>query len=431
MAGIKVLRRSALAFGCAAGVAAAVAVPVSAAHQAHREYQERQAHQAPRAGEASRAAAAGTWRVVIAIRPATGARVFMSSVSAPAAGDVWAVGGTLTAPDQSYSVLEHWNGRTWKRVPVPGAGTPFFPYQVAASSAADVWVFGLDHGIASPRWAHWNGRSWTAGPLPVIKVAGDASPAVTITAAASAGPGGVWVAGTVADQDSKFGLPAQAFLASYDGHTWRVYPVPRSMPDVVGISALSRTDVWAAATGGQGTSGVGASTSDGNVLLHWNGRSWQSIPAPKNVSIAAVAGESVHSAWVAGSMPGKGPDHLTSVAGAGYWNGQRWTLVTDPAADAHFPQTGYVDQLTSAVPDGRGGLWAVAEPYPPLIGSLPGPASLWHYTKGRWTGTQPGDLDLFQLAEVPGTTSIWAAGTAVTTAAPGYPEDGLILRYQG
>lgn len=366
----------------------------------------------------------------MAIRHASGARVFMSSVSAPAIGDVWAAGGTLTAPDQSFPVLEHWNGRTWRRVPAPGAGVPFFPYQVAASSAADVWLFGLAHGVASPRWAHWNGRSWTSGPLPVIKVAGDTAPAVTITAAASAGPGDVWVAGTVADWDSRSGLPAQAFLATRDGKAWRVYPVARSMPDIVGISALGRADVWAAATGGQGTSGVSQSTSDGNVLLHWNGSSWRSIPAPEHVGIAAVAGESAHGAWVAGSITGNGPGHATSVAGAAYWNGQRWTLVPDPAADANFPRTGYLDQLTSVVPDGHGGLWTVAEPYPPLIGSLPGPASLWHYTSGHWYGSQPGDMDLFQLAAVPGTTSIWAAGTAVTATTPGYPGDGLILRYQ-
>jgi len=357
--------------------------------------------------------------------------VFVSSVSAPAANDVWALGGTLTDANKSFPVLDHWNGRAWQRVSVPGAGYPFNPYQVAASSAGDVWVFGLAAGVAHPRWAHWNGRSWTTGALPVIRVAGNNAPAVTITAAASAGPGDVWVAGTVTDWNSKFGLPAQAFLARDDGHGWRTYRIPESMPNVVGISALSHTDVWAAATAGQGTSGVGASTSNASVLLHWTGASWQSIPVPRTVSVSAVAGTSAHSAWVTGGLPGKGPGGLTYVAGAAYWNGSRWTTTTDPAADAQFPRTGYLDELTSVVSDGNGGLWAAAEPYPPILSSLPGQASLWHYANGRWTGVQLGqfgDINLFQLARAPGTTSIWAAGTAVNSASPGYPENGIILQ---
>lgn len=416
------LRRCIFACVCVVGVTVAVAATVSAAPQAH------QVRQKP---EASRTSAAGTWRIAATILPAKGSRVFVSSVSAPGASDVWALGGTITSYDKSFPVLDHWNGRTWKQVTVPGAGYPFYPYQVAASSAGDVWVFGLARGVADPRWAHWNGRSWTTGALPVIKVAGNSAPAVTITAAASAGPGDVWVAGTVTDWNSKFGLPAQAFLARDDGRGWRMYRIPESMPDIVGISALSQTDVWAAATGGPGTSGVGQSTSDGSVLLHWTGASWQSIPVPRNVNVSAVAGMSAHGAWVTGSLPGKGPDGLKLVAGAAFWNGARWTTTADPAADAGFPQTGYIDGLTSAVSDGHGGLWAAAEPYPPVLSSLPGQASLWHYANGHWTGvqlSQLGDINLFQLARAPGTTSIWAAGTAVTTASPGYPENGIILR---
>jgi hypothetical protein len=408
------LRRSILACVCAIGVTAAVAATASAA---------------PRAAHTNQT---GTWRIAATIRPAKGSRVFLSSVSAPGAGDVWALGGTLTNSNQSFPVLEHWNGSSWQQVTVPGAGYPFYPYQVAASSAADVWVFGLAQGVAVPRWAHWNGRSWTTGALPVITVAGNSSPAVTITAAAAAGPGDVWVAGTVTDWNSKFGLPAQAFLANDDGHGWQTYRIPVGMPNLVGISALSRTDIWAAATGGQGTSGVGEVTTNKAVLMHWNGASWQSIPVPRNVNVSAVAGISAHSAWVTGSLPGKGPDGLNFVAGAAYWNGARWTTTTDPAADAQSPQDGTVNQLTSVTSDGRGGLWAVAEPYPPVVGSLPGQASLWHYSNGRWTGVQLGKLgyiNLFQIAEAPGSTSIWAAGTTVTTASPGYPQNAIILRY--
>jgi hypothetical protein len=154
------------------------------------------------------------------------------------------------------------------------------------------------------------------------------------------------------------------------------------------------------------------------------------IPAPKVLYAAAVTGESAHAAWVTGQVTVK----KSYEPGAAYWNGQHWTIMPDPAlATTQWRPAGSTETLTSAVSDGNGGLWAAAEPYPPLLGSLPGQASIWHYTNGRWTGVhlnRLGYLNLLQLARAPGTTSIWAAGTTVTTAAPGYPEDGTILRYE-
>ena len=416
------LRRSVLMCACALGVAIAVTATGSAATQARLAAQGRTA------------AEAGGWQVAAAIHPAKNSRVFMSGVSAPATDDVWAVGGTMTSSNQSFPVLEHWNGQTWKSVAMPRsfAGVPFEPYQVAASSDADVWVFtsaGKLPWHTSGQWAHWNGRSWSTGTVPAVRVAGDSSPVVTITAAAAPGGDDVWVGATVADGQSKFGLPAVAVLASYNGHAWRTYRFPQTMPDIIGISALSRTDVWADVSGGQGTSGVGAVVTDNNILLHWNGSSLRQIPAPKVLYAAAVTGEPAHAAWVTGQVTVK----KSSEPGAAYWNGKHWTIVPDPAlATTQWRPADYTETLTSAVSDGNGGLWAVAEPYPPLLGSLPGQASIWHYTNGRWTGVhlnRLGYLNLLQLARAPGTTSIWAAGTTVTTAAPGYPQDGSILRY--
>jgi hypothetical protein len=423
-------RRSIIAFVCALAVAAVTTAAASTAT----------ATTAAATAAASKAAVTGgNWRVAATIYPAKGSRVFLSSVAAPGADDVWALGGTITNSDQSFPVLEHWNGRTWKSVALPGsfAGFPFEPYQVAASSAADVWVFtSSGEPKAGPlvgRWAHWNGDSWTTGAFPVIKVAGNNSPSVTITAAAAAGQDDVWVGDTVADWDTQSGLPAQAFLANDDGHGWQVYRLPETLVDLAGISVVSRTDIWAAASSVPGASGVTVGSAQPSELLHWNGASWQSIQAPKGVAADAVLGVSARSAWVTGEVSGQGPDHVTWIAGAAYWNGARWTIVPDVAADANFLQSGYIYQLTSVAPDGQGGLWAVAEAYQPIVGSLPGAASLWHYTNGRWTGTSLGSLgdpSLFQLVTAPGTRDIWAAGTdAGRSSAGGYPLDGTVLQY--
>lgn len=178
---------------------------------------------------------------------------------------------------------------------------------------------------------------------------GVAASAAAIASLASAGP--------------KASSAPSASNGSVNG--WRVaatiyppgpHPAKGTRVFMSGLSAPGASDVWA--IGGT----ITASDQSFPVLEHWDGRTWKYMAMPR--SFAGVP-------WVTGVVPGKGPDGLTFVAGAAHWNGTRWTIIPDPAADAHFPQAGDVDELTSATADGRGGLWAVAEGYPPLRGCGP------------------------------------------------------------
>ncbi|MEU5880924.1 hypothetical protein [Spirillospora sp. NPDC047279] len=126
------------------------------------------------------------------------------AVSALAAGDVWAVGA-----DDRSSLIMHFDGQAWTRVPAPATRFPLT--DVTAVAPDQAWAVGRD------RVLHWNGRRWKRVKAPVT---------AANTVAASA-PDDVWVAG------------GEGELAHYDGHRWTVTAVPR--PN-------GATTVWLAST---------------------------------------------------------------------------------------------------------------------------------------------------------------------------------------
>jgi hypothetical protein len=376
---------------------------------------------------AAGAAVSPGWRLSLTVHPPARDSVIMTSVSAPADDDVWAVGSVQPSSGGKAGrpVLEHWNGRGWLAVAMPGAVVSFQEtFQVTALSASDVWVFSsADEPHDSAQWAHWNGRSWAVGTLPAPAVNAPGA-AIDVTAAVAAGPDDIWAGGYVFAQ----AVPANGdwsvpFLVNWNGHAWRVYSSPHWM-DTTGLSALGPADIWAAGSG----NGDG---NQGNVLLHWDGSSWRQIPVPEDLlgaqqtayydsDFTGVVAESPRSAWVVGEVPLPGNQAgfqgSGDGAGAAYWDGSRWTVA---AIGALYPQWASPYLLTSAVSDGSGGLWAVSE----VPGGDSPPTGLWHYAHARWTRVPlPGlaqDL-VSSMAAGPGTGAAWiAAYSQQSGAAPG------------
>jgi hypothetical protein len=356
------------------------------------------------------------WRLSLTVYPPAPSlakdSVTMTSISAPGADDVWAIGSVQppTNADTGRPVLEHWNGRGWQGVTLPGSFiSSQETFQIAASSASDVWVFSsAAKGKGAPQWARWNGHSWTAGRLPAPAVT-TRNGAIDVTAAVAAGPDDIWVGGDVFTAAFSANYDWAPFLLNWNGRAWRTYTSLPPSTAISGISALSPTDIWASSDGG----GPGNQL---DLLLHWNGSSWHSIPVPADLQGAQqspffesefrdVVGESPHSAWVVGEVPL--PGHYVGYEGAGaaYWNGSRWTIA---GIGALYPDAASPYPLASAVSDGSGGLWAVSQ-IPD--GGNP-PTELWHYSHARWTRvplpTLASDL-VSAMAATPGGGSVWAA----------------------
>ena len=89
----------------------------------------------------------------------------LSGVAATSSTNAWAVGHAyvISSPEPSplynptHTLIEHWNGRTWKVQANPNPGTEQFGselYGVAAASSTNAWAVG--GGLIE----RWNGKAW-------------------------------------------------------------------------------------------------------------------------------------------------------------------------------------------------------------------------------------------------------------------------------
>jgi hypothetical protein len=193
--------------------------------------------------------------------PKVGANAGLAGVAATSSTDVWAVGGVNVAagPRQgpvghahphpavaavaSPSLILHWDGRVWKRVPSPNPSTGLNELTaVGVHSATSAWAVGESATSVATRGftLHWNGHTWT-------KVA-------------SPNPGG-----TTPD-DGLFGVTVPAANTAF----------------AVGFS------------------------NNKSLILRWNGKSWAQVTSPNLGSnqnfLAGVAASSPSNAWAVGDF---------------------------------------------------------------------------------------------------------------------------------
>jgi hypothetical protein len=199
---------------------------------------------------------------------------WLSDVAALSPGDVWTVGAA--GPSGSTTpVAIHWDGRLLRR---------FTPFQatrkggatlgrLSAPSPDDVWAWGYDGGISTYRAdhsviVHWDGWRWTRLPAPPVPKRG------YVSDFAATGPEGAWLVGG--------GMPYERPLVMHwDGRRWGVlnlrWNVAPAGSDLKAISVRAPDDVWAV-----GTQGLHESSSYGftDLVLHWNGRQWRRFFSP-------------------------------------------------------------------------------------------------------------------------------------------------------
>src|SRR5215471_998598 len=115
-----------------------------------------------------------------------------SGVAATSAANAWAV-GSYDSGDRT--LIAHWNGTSWTKMPSPNPGSSGSGLSgVAATSTAGAWAVGSyvsRAGVSRTLIAHWNGTSWTKVPSPNPGSSGSGLSAVAATSAADA-----WALGT-------------------------------------------------------------------------------------------------------------------------------------------------------------------------------------------------------------------------------------------
>jgi hypothetical protein len=190
------------------------------------------------------------------------------SVTVTSASNAWAV-GEYRSKGRTVPLIEHWNGRGWTK---QGSADPS-PQGVdlegvTALSATSAWAVGtaLSASVLQDRSLieHWNGRSWRLQPA---ISPGSQNVLVGVSALTQTS---VWAAGVYS-----FGPNFGTLVESWDGTSWQepATPGPDLQDILLGIAARSSSDVW--------TVGGRASVIHPRTLIqHWNGTTWNVVPSP-------------------------------------------------------------------------------------------------------------------------------------------------------
>ncbi|MET9556099.1 hypothetical protein [Streptomyces sp. NPDC006645] len=206
----------------------------------------------------------------------------ISEISAVSQDDAWAVG--LYEEKRGAFLTQHWDGSAWQVIGAPapagkrlsGAGL----LDVSARASDDVWAVGwlivvdseepdpdkpggtIQQTHAEALVEHWDGKAWHIVPVP------DATSLWTNSVTALADDD-VWVSGYTSED--------RPVMLHYDGASWSRVPVPYDgvNGELIDLEARGAHDIWAAGRK------LNDDADTGHALLaHWNGRSWQQVPAP-------------------------------------------------------------------------------------------------------------------------------------------------------
>jgi hypothetical protein len=235
----------------------------------------------------------------------------LRGVAATSARNAWAVGYYFTVRGSAaalHTLVEHWNGSTWARVPSPSPGgtvTQALLNGVAATSARNAWAVGNYYNntaeVDQTLIEHWNGRTWARVPSPnPAHFFGDALLGVAATSARNA-----WAVGSGNDYtDDTF----RRLIQHWDGTAWKDNPA-RSIGLLTGVAATSARNAWTAGT-----------------TLRWDGTAWRPVPSPAGpaASLNGVAATSPVNAWAVGST---GACRTLIL----HWDGTAWTQVPSPS----------------------------------------------------------------------------------------------------
>lgn len=233
----------------------------------------------------------------------------LSSVSAVAADDIWAVGSSTRGP-----LTLHYDGLHWRQVDAaPRSGRSSTLRDVTAVSADDVWAVGsaIDESGGAPLIEHWDGRSWTTHDV-------SAPGASYLVSVSGTGAGDLWAVGV-----TPVGASGTTTLAvHWNGTRWTVVHTPDgagAINTLTGITTIAADDAWA--VGYRGTSRRSATLTE-----HWDGSTWQVTASadgsPTANHIYGVTAVSSTDVLTVGSYDVHGKDRALTER----WDGRAWSI---------------------------------------------------------------------------------------------------------
>lgn len=240
---------------------------------------------------------------------------FLYGVSAAGPRNAWAVGATYRSNHAGKFVsrwtrplLLHWNGSSWREQSLPLGRHPVTLDKVVATGPSSVWVVSTGQensatGLPS-MIEHWNGTHWQKIPLPFGR--SDALAGFSASASDDA-----WAVGSYAQGGNTAAKFSHSLAAHWNGRSWRLTHLPNRQGDnnsvLTDVSTVRGDDAWALGQSQHlhllGNDGFSA-TAPVAFLEHWNGHEWRIAPGaapPIYEGRPAITATADGSAWALGT----------------------------------------------------------------------------------------------------------------------------------
>ena len=202
-----------------------------------------------------------------------------------------------------------------------------------------------------------------------------------------------------------------ASAAPLKDETWKIVQSPNgSLPNGVlfDVAAISKHNVWAV-----GGTFIGSGWPGRNLIEHWNGSQWSTVPSPNPVPndiLFAVAAVSANDIWASGTTF---PNGITAAKlQIEHWYGSQWSLVPSPSAGFAFT----VPLAMAAI--SKNNVWAVGQTYNT---STQEQTLIEHWNGSRWSivpSPSAGSDYGFNWMAAVSANDIWAVGFSGSATLP-------------
>ena len=114
-------------------------------------------------------------------------------------------------------VIEHFDGTAWHQVRQPVSTYDSFLISVSAASPTDIWAVGGQSSSVPVLLEHFNGTAWTQVPAPPLPAGLGYNG--WLRAVTALGSGDVWVVGSATANSA-----SQTLALHFNGTSWQVIP---------------------------------------------------------------------------------------------------------------------------------------------------------------------------------------------------------------
>lgn len=307
----------------------------------------------------------------------------LNSIVAASPSNAWAAGENAYGPGGPAAVILHWDGAHWTNAPITGNSVNSYLWSLSADAPTDAWAVGYRErgdGTTAAYVLHWNGATWSQVTSP--SPGSNSYQLLSVSAVSSTD---VWAVGETSDATGASG----AFLLHWNGASWLQFASPTSLSENAQLEAVSATagGAWAVGT-------TGTYPTQSPLFLRLSGGQWSEVngvaPGGAIIRITGVSTVSPTDAWMVGSYCPTGFCTGNTCSGSGcfnenilveHWNGQAWTEVTVPEPSPT------INELYDITADGPSDIWAVGLDQGPQQHDK---ALTLHWNGSRWSDVWPG-----------------------------------------